>query len=137
MKLRALACTKRITKTEKKNSSSTRRNKHDLNRISDSNNSERNNEKRNVKTPSSLQSTQLLLLTCKGGIQNLKTGITGEIRDLGSEAVDLPTRIVRRVDTGSGIHSQPQQVGFRVRLLKKRPCPIRNVRNKNDAGGDD
>jgi len=108
-----------------------------LNLISDSHNLERNNEKINVKPPSSLQSTQLRLLIFNGWIQNFKMGIMGEIRDLGPEAVDVPTRIDVRVDRGRGIHSHAeQQVDIRVRLIKNGPCPIRNVRNKDDAGGD-
>jgi len=106
-----------------------------LNRISDSKNSERNNEKRNLKALSSMQSTQLLLLICYGGIQNLKNGTTGVIRDLGSEAVDVPTRIDGRVDRSLGIHSHPQRVDKRVRR-KKGLCPIRNVRNKYEAARD-
>jgi hypothetical protein len=49
-----MSLNKKNYKSGKKNSSSTRRNKHDLNQILDTNNSERNNEKINVKTPSSL-----------------------------------------------------------------------------------
>jgi hypothetical protein len=84
-----------------------------------------------------MPSTPLPLLIFNGGIQNLKTGVAGEIRDVASEVLDVPTRIDGRVDRGWRIHSHAeQQVDIRVRVCKNRPCPIRNVRNKDDAGGD-